>query len=191
MVVTLAPSHDRASTAQDFTPLPSRCTVQHPHWLVSQPTCVPVSDSWLRRKSTSSVRGSTSALTGLPLTVIASGTATMSSVGQGAGAHCVLLVARAARILPRRRTWKRMAPAARLRDPRETRVARRIGAFVGERRSRHERAPLLAAGRGVAAREDRRTPTRRPYGPARCGVTTSVAASMSFSAALSIDSAAA
>src|SRR5688572_3910987 len=69
MVVTLEPSHDRASTAQDFTPLPSRCTVQHPHWLVSQPTCVPVSPRCSRSSCTSRVRPSTSALTGLPLTV--------------------------------------------------------------------------------------------------------------------------
>ena len=38
MVVIVAPSHANASKLQDFTPLPSTCTVQQPHWLVSQPT---------------------------------------------------------------------------------------------------------------------------------------------------------
>ena len=42
---------------------PSTMTVQAPHWLVSQPTCVPVRPSCSRRKCTSSVRGSTSPVT--------------------------------------------------------------------------------------------------------------------------------
>ena len=42
MVVTLAPSAWTASMVQDFTDLPSTWTTQAPHWLVSQPTCVPV-----------------------------------------------------------------------------------------------------------------------------------------------------
>ena len=54
---------------QLLTDRPSTQTVQAPHWLVSQPTWVPVSRSFSRRRSTSSVRGSTSAWTGLPLTV--------------------------------------------------------------------------------------------------------------------------
>jgi len=40
--------------------MPSIRTVQAPHWLVSQPTWVPVSPSSSRRKWTSSIRGSTS-----------------------------------------------------------------------------------------------------------------------------------
>ncbi len=70
MVVTLAPSQVAASTVQDLMARPSTCTTQAPHWLVSQPTCVPVSRRFSRTNCTSSVRGSTSALTALPLTVI-------------------------------------------------------------------------------------------------------------------------
>ncbi len=43
MVFTCAPSHCTASSVQDFTACPFTCTVQAPHWLVSHPTCVPVS----------------------------------------------------------------------------------------------------------------------------------------------------
>ena len=42
MVRTCAPSHCTASSVHDFTAMPLRCTVQAPHWLVSQPTWVPV-----------------------------------------------------------------------------------------------------------------------------------------------------
>ena len=70
MVVTLAPSQDAASTVQDLTARPSTCTTQAPHWLVSQPTWVPVRRSCSRRNCTSSVRGSISADTDLPLTVM-------------------------------------------------------------------------------------------------------------------------
>ncbi len=42
IVVTVAPSAWTASTVQDFTAWPSTSTVQAPHWLVSQPTLVPV-----------------------------------------------------------------------------------------------------------------------------------------------------
>ena len=42
MVVTLAPLACPASTVQDLTARPSICTTQAPHWLVSQPTWVPV-----------------------------------------------------------------------------------------------------------------------------------------------------
>src|SRR5581483_988361 len=70
MVVTLAPSQERASTVHDFTALPSRCTTQAPHWLVSQPTCVPVRRKFSRRNCTSSVLGSTSAVAALPFTVM-------------------------------------------------------------------------------------------------------------------------
>ena len=42
IVVTLAPAAWPASTVHDFTARPSTCTTQAPHWLVSQPTCVPV-----------------------------------------------------------------------------------------------------------------------------------------------------
>ena len=55
---------------QLFTAWPSTCTTQAPHWLVSQPTCVPVSRRLLPEERTSSVRGSTFAVTALPFTVI-------------------------------------------------------------------------------------------------------------------------
>ena len=43
-IVTIsAPSACRASTVQDFTASPLISTVQAPHCVVSQPTCVPVS----------------------------------------------------------------------------------------------------------------------------------------------------
>ena len=42
IVVTLLPSAWTASIVQDFTAWPSTWTVQAPHWLVSQPTWVPV-----------------------------------------------------------------------------------------------------------------------------------------------------
>src|SRR5690242_8172347 len=70
MVVTLAPSHDTASAVHDLIALPLTCTTQAPHWLVSQPTCVPVSRKFSRRKCTSRRRGSTSAVTALPFTVM-------------------------------------------------------------------------------------------------------------------------
>ena len=49
IVVTSRPSAWTASTVQDFTATPSRCTVQAPQLEVSQPTCVPVSPRWSRR----------------------------------------------------------------------------------------------------------------------------------------------
>src|SRR5438477_5743731 len=69
IVSTLAPSTCQANTVQDLTALPSTCTTQAPHWEVSQPTWVPVSRRFSRRNWTSSVRGSTLALTGLPFTI--------------------------------------------------------------------------------------------------------------------------
>ena len=54
---------------QDFTARPFTCTTQAPHWLVSQPTWVPVSRKCSRRSCTSSVRGSTSTECFLPLTL--------------------------------------------------------------------------------------------------------------------------
>src|ERR1700755_3142677 len=69
MVFTSWPSAITASVVQDFTALPSRCTTQAPHCEVSQPTWVPVSLKFSRKNCTSSVRGSTLALTGLPFTI--------------------------------------------------------------------------------------------------------------------------
>src|SRR6516165_9816000 len=69
MVVTLEPEACPASTVQDFTARPSIWTTQAPHWLVSQPTCVPVRSSWSRKTWTRSVRSSTSTETALPFTV--------------------------------------------------------------------------------------------------------------------------
>src|SRR5947199_10433255 len=59
-----------ASVVHALTALPSRCTTQAPHCEVSQPTWVPVSRRFSRRNCTSRVRGSTSAVTALPFTVI-------------------------------------------------------------------------------------------------------------------------
>ena len=69
MVVTSWPSACTASTLQDFTLRPSRCTVQAPQLLVSQPITVPVLPSFSRRYCTSSIRGSTSSETTAPSTV--------------------------------------------------------------------------------------------------------------------------
>src|SRR5687768_7944440 len=70
MVVTAAPSAWTAKIVQDLALRPSTRTVHAPHWLVSQPTCVPVRLSCSRRKCTSSMRGSTFAVRTLPLTVM-------------------------------------------------------------------------------------------------------------------------
>ena len=51
----LAPSAWTASIVQLLTALPSTRTVHAPHWLVSQPTWVPVSPRSSRRNWTSSV----------------------------------------------------------------------------------------------------------------------------------------
>src|SRR5947209_10399255 len=69
MVLTSCPSAITTSVVQAFTALPSRCTTQAPHCEVSQPTWVPVSRKFSRKNCTSSVRGSTLALTGLPFTI--------------------------------------------------------------------------------------------------------------------------
>src|SRR3954452_8738553 len=69
MVVTLRPSAWTAKSEHDFTATPSRCTVHAPHWLVSQPACVPGSPSVSRRKGTRSRRDSTSRVSAVPLTV--------------------------------------------------------------------------------------------------------------------------
>src|SRR3978361_1583363 len=69
MVLTSCPSAITASVVQAFTALPSKCTTQAPHCEVSQPTWVPVSLKFSRKNCTSSVRGSTLALTGLPFTI--------------------------------------------------------------------------------------------------------------------------
>ena len=70
MVVTSRPSAWTASTVHDLTASPSSHTVHAPQFEVSQPTCVPVRFSCSRRKWTSSVRGSTSAVRGPPFTVM-------------------------------------------------------------------------------------------------------------------------
>ena len=69
IVRTCVPSACTASMVQDFTDSPFTCTTQAPHWLVSQPTWVPVSPSFSRSSSTSRVRSSTSTLCCLPFTV--------------------------------------------------------------------------------------------------------------------------
>src|SRR5229473_4698005 len=69
MVRTLLPLACPTSTVHDLTARPSICTTQAPHWLVSQPTWVPVRFRWSRRRWTRRVRSSTSAETALPFTV--------------------------------------------------------------------------------------------------------------------------
>src|ERR1700730_865455 len=69
MVVMASPSVCTAKMVQNFTARPLTCTTQAPHWLVSQPTCVPVRCIWSRKKCTSRVRSSTSACAGAPFTV--------------------------------------------------------------------------------------------------------------------------
>src|SRR5689334_12898431 len=69
IVSTSAPSHCTARIVQDLTASPLICTTQAPHWLVSQPTCVPVRPRCSRKSCTSKVRPSTVAVAGLPLTV--------------------------------------------------------------------------------------------------------------------------
>src|SRR5919198_937794 len=73
IVVISLPSAWTASKVHDFTACPSRWIVQAPQSDVSQPIFVPVSPRSSRRKSTSSVRGSTSASCRTPLTVSAIG----------------------------------------------------------------------------------------------------------------------
>src|SRR3954465_8826486 len=69
MVVTLDPAAWPANTVQDLTARPSIWTTQAPHWLVSQPTWVPVRLRFSRSRWTRSVLSSTVAETDLPLTV--------------------------------------------------------------------------------------------------------------------------
>src|SRR5262245_26326027 len=68
IVVISWPSACCASMVQLFTARPSRRTVHAPHWLVSQPMCVPVRPSPSRSAWTRSVRPSTSSLRSSPLT---------------------------------------------------------------------------------------------------------------------------
>src|SRR4051812_5988921 len=69
MVVIWAPLAWSASMVQLLMDLPSTWTTQAPHWLVSQPTWVPVRPSFSRSSSTRRVRPSTSTLCGFPFTV--------------------------------------------------------------------------------------------------------------------------
>src|SRR5271170_3877851 len=69
IVSTERPSACSANKVQDLTASPSTCTTQAPHWLVSQPTWVPVSPRCSRSNCTKRVRPSTVAETGLPFTV--------------------------------------------------------------------------------------------------------------------------
>src|SRR5262245_31587635 len=70
MVVTAAPSHCNASIVHDFIARPFTWTMQAPHCVVSQPTCVPVRPRCSLRNSTSIVRPSTSPRTTRPFTII-------------------------------------------------------------------------------------------------------------------------
>ncbi len=68
-VVISCPLAWAASTVHDFTDSPSSSTVQAPQEVVSQPMLVAVRSATSRRKCTSSMRSSTSAVISLPLTV--------------------------------------------------------------------------------------------------------------------------
>ena len=69
IVVTLDPFAWTASMVQLLTDSPFTCTTHAPHWLVSQPTCVPVRPMPSRSISTSRVLPSTSAVWLRPFTV--------------------------------------------------------------------------------------------------------------------------
>src|SRR5713226_2667573 len=69
IVSTLRPSACTAKSVQALTASPSTWTTQAPHWLVSQPTWVPVRPRVSRNSCTNSVRPSTVAVAGLPFTV--------------------------------------------------------------------------------------------------------------------------
>ena len=68
IVVMLAPSAWTASIVHDLMAMPFTWTVHAPHWLVSQPTCVPVMSRSSRRAWTSNRLGSTSSSRCVPLT---------------------------------------------------------------------------------------------------------------------------
>src|SRR5262245_29943827 len=74
MVVTDCPSACTARLVHDLVATPSTRTVQDPHWLVSQPTLVPVSRATSRMKCTSNKRGSTSRAYERPLIVMLTAT---------------------------------------------------------------------------------------------------------------------
>src|SRR5260370_1664296 len=57
-----------ANSVHALTVRPFKSTVQAPQYVVSQPMCVPVRFRFSRKNSTSSVRGSTTALRGSPFT---------------------------------------------------------------------------------------------------------------------------
>ena len=80
MVVTSAPSACPANTVQDFTARPSMWTTQAPHWLVSQPTWVPVRRSRSRSNSTKSVLSGTSKVCAVPFTVRLTSTLSSSAL---------------------------------------------------------------------------------------------------------------
>jgi len=67
MVVIWAPLAWTANMEHDLTASPFMRMVQQPHWLVSQPTCVPVSFKLSRKTSASKARSSTSTLWTCPL----------------------------------------------------------------------------------------------------------------------------
>src|SRR5919197_3020831 len=94
IVVISLPSAWTASTVHDFTASPSRWIVQAPQTDVSQPIFVPVSPRSSRRKSTSSVRGSTSASCRTPLTVSAIGITSASSQTRSSNASSRLVGAK-------------------------------------------------------------------------------------------------
>src|ERR687888_292734 len=94
IVVISLPSAWTASTVHDFTARPSKWIVQAPQSDVSQPIFVPVSPRSSRRKSTSSVRGSTSASCRTPLTVSAIGITSASSQTRSSSASSRLVGAK-------------------------------------------------------------------------------------------------
>src|SRR5215212_7693548 len=148
MVSTSAPSACGANTVQLFTDAPFMNTVQAPHWLVSQPTWVPVSERFSRSRWTSSTRGSTSTSSRWPLTVSVTRIPPLLLISVLLGFQVLFNVAKElfGQVLGCR--WQQALPNGRQRagDPRIAGVAQQSGAV-----RRLEREVTLAPYLRVAA----------------------------------------
>src|SRR5215813_11777465 len=90
MVVIAAPSHWRASMVHDLIARPLTCTTHAPHWVVSQPTCVPVRLSFSRRNSTSIIGSSTAPRTACPFRTVDTSLIGSAVVFDGLYSFCAL-----------------------------------------------------------------------------------------------------
>src|SRR5665213_3950625 len=97
MVTMPAPSHCTARMVQLLMPSPLTATTQQPHWLVAQPTCVPVRARFSRRNWTSRVRGSTLPVAFLPFTVMVTLGISILPLGPRRSRLLLVQVSRAAR----------------------------------------------------------------------------------------------